>query len=212
MAEGMGAGGMAGRRALGWLILGGGIAAVAVLAWQSAQPPRGNRDSAPGRTARRTRWGEYAVTGHSVTIARPRAELYAFWRRFANLPQFMANLDSVAEEEGLTRWTIRAPMGRTVEVRTRIVTDQPGEVIAWRSVEGSEIDTSGKVMFADAPAGRGTVVTAIIAWDPPFGALGQMVARASGRAPGVQSRHELKRFKMLMETGEIATARRRPEE
>jgi uncharacterized membrane protein len=89
------------------------------------------------------------------------------------------------------------------------VTDRTDEVVAWRSVEGSQIDTSGKVTFADAPEGRGTIVTAIIAYDPPFGGLGQIVAKIAKREPALQLRQELKRFKMLMETGEIATAAHR---
>lgn len=203
---------MAGKSRVGWVILGGGIAALAVYAYANAGQNRGNRDSAPGHTARRWRWGDYAVEAYTVTIARPRSELYAFWRRFQNLPQVMENVDSITEDGETTTWTIRAPMGQTVQVQTRIVTDQPDEVIAWRSVEGSEIDTSGKIMFTDAPAGRGTTVTALIAWNPPFGPLGQIVAKAAGREPAIQARHELKRFKMLMETGEIATAHRRPAE
>lgn len=201
---------MDGRSRLGWVLLGGGVAAVAVLAYRNATAvPRGNQDDAPGRTARRWRWGGMAVDGYSVTITRPRPELYAFWRRFQNLPQVMENVESVSESGEEARWTIRAPMDRTVEVVTRVVTDRPDEVIAWASVEGSEIETSGKVMFADHPGGRGTVVTAIIAWNPPFGMLGQLVAKVAGREPAAQSRHELKRFKMLMETGEIATAQSR---
>lgn len=192
---------------LGWVLLGGGMAAVAVLAYRSAtMPQRGNRDDAPGHTARRWQWGGMAVDGYAVTIARPRAELYDFWRRFGNLSQVMEAVEDVTETEDEARWTIRAPMGGTVEIMTRVVTDRPDEVIAWQSVEGSEIETSGKVMFTDAPAGRGTVVTAIIAWTPPYGLAGQLVAKVSGRDPAAQTRHELKRLKMLMETGEIATA------
>lgn len=203
---------MAGRNRAGWVILGGGVAALAVLAYVNAGRPRGNQDSAPGHAARRWRWGGYAVEAYTVTIARPRSELYAFWRRFQNLPQVMENVDTITEDGDTTRWTIRAPMGQTVEVATRIVTDRPDELIAWSAVEGSQIDTSGKVMFADAPGGRGTQVTAIIAWDPPFGPLGQLIAKATARAPAMQARHELKRLKMLMETGEIATSARRPAE
>jgi uncharacterized membrane protein len=167
-------------------------------------------DSAPGRTARRHRFGDYAVTGRTVTIHRPRHEVYEFWRKFSNLPRFMENVEQVEEDGDITHWTIRAPAGMTVTLDTRITEDRPGEQIAWRSVEGSDIRTEGKLLLRDAPGGRGTIVTAIIAWVPPAGDLGQALAKLWGREPELQTRHELKRLKMLMETGEIATARRRP--
>jgi uncharacterized membrane protein len=119
----------------------------------------------------------------------------------------MENVERIEEVGDLTRWTIRAPAGQTVTLDTRIVDDRPGELIAWRSVEDSDIRTDGKLILRDAPAGRGTIVTAIIAWVPPTGELGQLLAKLWGREPAVQSRHELKRLKMLLETGEIATAR-----
>jgi uncharacterized membrane protein len=167
-------------------------------------------DSAPGRTARRTRFGNYAVTGRSVTINRPREEIFALWRDFSNLPRFMENVVSVsALGDDVTRWVIKAPAGATVNIDTRIVAERPGEEIAWQSVPSSQIGTRGKVMFHDALDGRGTVVEAIIAYKPPLGEAGRLLAKLAGREPAIQGRRELKRLKMLLETGEIATARRR---
>lgn len=163
-------------------------------------------DDAPGRTAKQARFGGYAVTGRSVTIDRPREEIYAFWRDFSNLPKFMENIEEAREvEPGLSQWKIRAPLGQTVTVKSRIVNDRPGEQIAWRSTEDSGIETEGKAMFRDAPGGRGTIVTAIIAYKPPMGMLGQAVAKLFQAEPSVQARRDLKRLKMLMETGEVAT-------
>ncbi|NWG47141.1 MAG: SRPBCC family protein [Alphaproteobacteria bacterium] len=164
-------------------------------------------DSAPGRTARRARFGGYSVVGRTVTIRKPRQELYDYWRDFANLPRFMESVKEVAVEGDLTRWTIAAPAGRTVSVETRIVEDRPGELIAWRSTEGSDIDTEGRVHFKDARGGRGTEVEAIIAYKPPAGELGRLIATLFQSEPALQGRRELKRLKMLMETGEIATSR-----
>ena len=181
----------------------------AVAVWQARRRDYGPADSAPGRTARRRRFADMAVVGRSVTINKPRAELFAFWRDFSNLPQFMENVEAVRVEGDLTTWTIRAPAGRTVEVKTRIVAEKPGEQIAWRSVEGSDIETEGKVMFRDAPGDRGTEVEALIAYRPPAGTAGQMIAKLFQTEPAIQSRREMKRFKMLMETGEVSTNRNR---
>jgi uncharacterized membrane protein len=167
-------------------------------------------DDAPGRSARQRRFGDYAVAHRTVTIGRPRAGLFAFWRDFSNLPRFMQNVRAVEDTGADTlRWTIDGPAGRPVRIETRIVEERDGELIAWRSVEGSEIETEGKVSFRDAPADRGTEVTAIVAYKPPFGELGRFVATAFQKEPAVQGRRELKRFKMLMETGEVATSRNR---
>lgn len=194
-----------------WLALGvSAILGAAGYAWWarsrryeiSHHPP----DSAPGWTARQRRFGGYAVTGRTVTIDRPRHELYAFWRDFANLPQFMEHVLAVSAAGETSRWTIAGPAGRDVTVETRIIEDRPGELIAWRSTEASDIDAEGKVMFRDAPGKRGTEVEAIIAYKPPAGELGRWIAKIFQAEPSVQGRRELKRFKMLMETGEIATS------
>ena len=194
--------------------VGVGVAATGVAALlagrqrEAGHPP----DDAPGRTAKKNRFGEYEVVGHVVTIDRPRAELYAFWRDFSNLSTFMENIDRV-QPTGQNRfvWTIKAPAGQTVDVETEIVTDRPDELIAWRSVEGSDIDTEGRVAFRDAGQ-RGTTVEAIVAYKPPGGELGQIIAKLFQREPNIQGRQELKRFKMLMEAGEIATAERKDQD
>jgi uncharacterized membrane protein len=113
---------------------------------------------------------------------------------------------------GLSVWTIRAPGGQKVEVRTEVLDERDGELIAWRSVEGSDIETDGRVEFRDAPGERGTRVTVCMAYKPPAGAIGKTIAKAFLREPAIQARHDLKRFKMLMETGEITTSARRRED
>ena len=175
----------------------------------SDKPKRvGNRrhDDAPAHATRDTP-GDYEVTGRSVLINKPRRELYAYFRDFQNLPRFMENLKAVRPQGGKTStWVVKAPAGRTVEVETEVVADRKGELIAWASTPNSSIKTEGRVEFRDAPGGRGTYVTLVIAYDPPGGVVGKWAAKLFRREPEVQARVELKRFKMLMETGEIATS------
>ncbi|MBO82611.1 SRPBCC family protein [Citromicrobium bathyomarinum] len=174
----------------------------------------GGGDDAP-QFARRSNHGDHALVGRTVTIRKPAAELYAFWRDFSNLPQFMENVESIAEQGGArsrATWTIKAPGGTTVELRTEIVGETENERIAWASVEGSDIETRGEVTFTPAPGDRGTRVSLHIEYDAPGGAVGRAIAKAFQREPEVQARHDLKRFKMLMETGEIATSARRKSE
>lgn len=188
----------------GATLLGIGLA----LYWRNRFDGRGSRDSAPGHTARRSRFGGYTVIGRSVTIHADRGTLYDQWRDFGNLPRFMENVKAVRTEGDVSTWTIAAPRG-SVTVKTRIVSDRPGEEIAWRSTEDSDIDTEGKVSFRDAPGGRGTVVEARIAYRQPGGAVGRGAAFLTGTDPRQQARRDLKRFKMLMETGEVTSSRLR---
>jgi uncharacterized membrane protein len=164
-------------------------------------------DAAPGRAARRRRFGGYTVTGRTVTIARPRHEVYAFWRDFANLPRIMENVEDIAATGDDTyRWRIAGPAGRAIMLDTRTVNVRENEQIAWRSIEGSEIEAEGKISFRDAPGGRGTAVEAIIAYKPPAGELGRWVAKLFQSEPSIQARRDLKRLKMILETGEVAAS------
>lgn len=149
---------------------------------------------------------EKAVTGFAVTINRPRAELYGFWRDFPNLATFMENIESVSTiDDKTTHWAVKAPAGKTVEWDAILTEDRPDELIAWESAPGADVKNAGRVEFRDAGP-RGTIVTATIAYDPPGGKIGEIAAKLFGREPAVQARRELRRFKMLMETGEIANS------
>lgn len=185
------------------------IGAVAFGSFLSHRHRRRGRDDAPDY-ARRNPGGEMASVGRTLTIRHSRYELYDFWRDFSNLPKFMENLEEVRSQEsdGASTWRIKAPGGKIVDVETKVVDEQKGERIAWESVEGSDIRTRGEVRFEDAPGDRGTRVSLILDYDPPAGALGRTVAKLFMREPQVQARHDLKRFKMLMETGEISTSAR----
>lgn len=154
-------------------------------------------------------WDEAALAGRTVTINRPRQELYAFWRDFRNLATFMENVESVTPGDGgRSHWVIKSP-GGTVEWDSILTEDVPGEVLAWESAEGADIKNAGRIEFRDNSAGRGTEVSAVIAYEPPGGDLGKLIAKLFQKEPKIQARRELRRFKQLMETGEIATARRR---
>jgi len=156
--------------------------------------------------ARETARDESSITASVVTINRPAQELYDFWRDFANLPRVMENIERItATDVRRSTWVVKAPAGRTVEWDAIVTEDQPGKLIAWQSVEGSEVRNSGRVEF-HAVAGRGTVVRAVIAYDPPGGAIAQLIAKLFQREPAMQSRRDLRRFKQYMETGEISTS------
>jgi uncharacterized membrane protein len=147
------------------------------------------------------------LVGRSVTINRPREELYSSWRDFYNLPQFMHNVHSVTiKDQTHSHWVIEAPAGKTVEWDSQITRDDPGRLIAWQSLEGASVRNSGQVEFLDSPDNRGTVVRVTLTYDPPAGTVGKLIAKLLQKDPKVQARQDLRRFKQLMETGEISTA------
>jgi uncharacterized membrane protein len=140
----------------------------------------------------------------SVTINKPIAEVYRFWRNFENLPQFMRHLESVAaREEGISHWVAKGPAGMKVEWDARIINEVDNKVIGWQSLEGSTISTAGSVNFDDTE--HGTRVRVHLQYNPPAGRLGAAVARLFGEEPTQTVREDLRRFKQLMETGEIPT-------
>jgi uncharacterized membrane protein len=153
--------------------------------------------------------GADTLVGRSVTIRRPRAELYAYWRDFSKLATFMENVERVDVLDGnRSHWVVKAPGGKTVEWTARITDEKEGEYIAWASEEGADVPNSGRIAFRDAQADRGTIVTATILYDPPAGVVGKLIAKMFQREPAIQARRDLRRFKQLMETGEVATGAR----
>lgn len=198
-----------------WMGVGVGVAAAtlgAAFLWgRKSSSPTDNAklisDAPPhvlrGDAATRVQ-GDMTVVGRTVTIGCPRQELYDFWRGFDRLPQFMENVRKVERvDDETSRWTIKGPGGRDVEIISRLVEDVPGSKLAWESASDSDLDTSGVIEFIEAPAGRGTYVRFLMAYDPPGGALGRGIAKLLQREPTIQARRDLRRFKQLMETGEV---------
>jgi uncharacterized membrane protein len=199
----------------GRALIGAGIAVAAVgaagflLARRSADvhDDGQNVSDAPGHTWRR-KTGRYeeGLVGRTVTINKSREDLYRAWRDFTKFPSFMENVDAVEDlGDGRSKWTIKAPLGSTVEIITRITEDQPGQTIGWKSEPDSQIETEGRVDFIEVAPGRGTGVRLTMRYTPLGGLPGRTIAKILQREPNVQARRDLRRFKMLQETGEIAT-------
>jgi uncharacterized membrane protein len=147
----------------------------------------------------------------SMTILSDPNTLYGFWRVLENLPRFMKNVESVREEEGgRSHWVVRAPAGRTVAWDAVIIEERPAELLSWRSEAGADIENAGSVRFRPAPEGRGTEVTVRLSYNPPAGKAGAAIAKIFGKEPEQQVREDLRRFKELIETGEIPTNEMRP--
>jgi uncharacterized membrane protein len=147
----------------------------------------------------------------AVTVNRPREEVYRFWRDVRNLPRFMRHLVSVtAIDERRSHWVARAPAGRTVEWDAELIEDRAPERLAWRSLPGGDVDHAGAVTFTDAPAGRGVEVRVVLEVTPPAGTLGNVIARLFGESPVQQVTEDLRRFKQVLEAGEVPTTDGQP--
>ena len=140
----------------------------------------------------------------SVTINRPRMEVYQFWRKLEHLPVFMQHLESV-REDGPTRshWVVRGPAGSSIEWDAEITREDPGRALEWHTLEGSEVANEGAVQFVDALGDRGTEVYVKLQYDAPAGSAGAAVAKLFGEEPSQQLRDDLRRLKQVLETGEV---------
>lgn len=153
--------------------------------------------------------GEKSV--HVVTVNKPADELYRYWHNFANLPRFMQHLEAVQDlGEGRSHWRAKAPLGQSVEWDATIINEVENELIGWQSVEGAQVNNAGSVRFRPAPADRGTEVRVTLSYEPPAGKVGVAIAKILGEEPGRQVSDDLRRFKQLMETGELPTNDRQP--
>jgi uncharacterized membrane protein len=140
----------------------------------------------------------------SITVNAPPDTVYAAWRDFEGLPTFMYHLESVTDTgDGRSHWVAKGPAGTTVEWDAEIVDDVPGQRIAWRSVEGASVKNAGTVRFRPASADQGTEVYVELSYTPPAGALGAVVAKVFGEEPGQQVADDVRRFKQIVETGEV---------
>jgi len=140
----------------------------------------------------------------SIEVGRSPAELYAFWRDVENLPKItdvLASVESMGET--WSRWTIRG-VGTELTWDSEITADRENEMIGWRSKEGSSIETAGYVRFS--PGRDGTVVRVALEYSLPAGKIGAALASIFGNRPGAVIEDALRRFKQLMETGEVARA------
>jgi uncharacterized membrane protein len=139
-----------------------------------------------------------------VTVNKPIEEVYNFWKDPRNYAQFMDQIESVHPTTGgLSRWKVKAPPGLSVEWNAKVVNDVPNELIRWTSVDSDNVDSTGTVRFETAPGNRGTVVTLEIEYKPKGGRLGAKVAKLFAAIPKTQLKNDLRRFKQIMEIGEV---------
>lgn len=155
--------------------------------------------SSPVTSVRR---GEGVRVDERIVLSRSRAEVYRFWRDLRNLPRFMDHLEAVTVvDERRSHWIAKGPAGSRVEWDAEIHHEIPNELLAWRSLPGSDVDNAGSVHFTPTENGD-TEVRVVLRYDPPAGKLGAAVARLFGEDPSRQVGEDLRRLKQVVEAGE----------
>jgi uncharacterized membrane protein len=172
------------------------------------------RNTAKGRRVSpvaSVRRGEGIKVEKSVVVNRPVREVYRFWRNFENLPRFMDHLEGVTViDETRSHWIAKAPAGAKVEWDAVIHNEIEDELIAWRSLPGSDVSNAGSVHFTPLGDGSQTEVRVVLSYDPPAGKVGAAVAKLLGEEPSKQVEDDLRRFKQVMEAAEAPGNSRHP--
>jgi len=142
----------------------------------------------------------------AYTVNKSASDLFDFWRNLENLPKFMTHLQEVIVlDEKRSHWKAKAPAGTSVEWDAQIINEEKDKLISWRSLEGASVQSTGSVRFIET-GDRGTEVRVVLEYIPPGGQVGKLVARLFGEEPSQQIQEDLRRFKQLMEAGEIPTS------
>ena len=142
----------------------------------------------------------------SVEVRRSPMELYHFWHQLTNLPEIMPHVVSVTVEDSRSHWVVAGPFGKQVEWDAEFINEKPGELIAWQSLPGSDVQSAGSVRFEPIGDGQSTRVRVVLEYLPPAGKAGAFLAHLLGSAPDQQLETDLGRFKERMESGTGSTA------
>lgn len=170
------------------------------------------REPIPARRSRPTvRSSKGVKMEKAVTINRTPEELFAFWRNFTNLPRVMEHVEWVdCHDEKRSRWRIRRPNGKFLEWEAEIINEHPNELIAWRTLEGSDVRHAGTIRFRPAPGARGTEVKLAVEYEVGGGKFTSAIAKLFRHSPEQQIREDLRHFKQIMEAGEVPTLEGQP--
>ena len=144
--------------------------------------------------------GDGVPVTKTIRIAAPVDQVFAYWRNLENFPQWMTHVREVRYVGGdRYRWTVDGPAGAPVSWESELLNVVENREMTWRSVEGSQVEHTGRVRFE--PDGDGTRVHVQLRYSPPGGAIGHVVAKAFGTDPKSAMDEDLQRLKSLVETG-----------
>jgi uncharacterized membrane protein len=145
----------------------------------------------------------------TLNVSVPIEQVWALWSNFENFPRFMRHLREVRRlDERRSQWIAAGPAGISVEWNAETTEWLPREKIAWRSVAGSRVTTSGVVRFRRA-GDQVTEIDVRLSYTPPAGALGHAVATLFGVDPKHSMDEDMVRLKSLLEDGSTSSGKGR---
>lgn len=128
-------------------------------------------------------------------------EVYSYWRNLNNLSASIRHLlDVEIVDETISHWKSNI-LGNMMPVdwKARIVKDEPGKLIGWRSAPGTLIGHVGRVQFNPSEDGTGTLLKIVLSYQPPGGGLGIGLARILNPYLEYLLKKEIKNFKHKVE-------------
>jgi uncharacterized membrane protein len=145
----------------------------------------------------------------TMTIACSPELLYALWRDLNLVPKWQERIVRVVDlGEGRSSWAMRLTDDRELEWTSFFTVEDPALRMAWKSEddlgEQTEIQLAGQVIFEPALNGRGTVVRLTQQFRLPGGKFASFFTAPHLRSPEAYVRENLRHFKQLAETGEVA--------
>ncbi|WBB65366.1 SRPBCC family protein [Micromonospora sp. WMMD812] len=137
-----------------------------------------------------------------VTIERPVADVFSFYRDLENLPRFLGDVLGVERTGPATyRWTIEGPLGVRLRSTVRLTEERTNELIRYETRTAPGMRTEWAVHFAPGSGPTRTEVHEVLT--TPLGRLGHAALILIGKPPATEVAANLRRLKQLLETGEV---------
>lgn len=137
-------------------------------------------------------------TTKSIIVQGEASEIYDLWADFTQFPRFMKNIESVTKTgETTSHWVMKGPLGTRWEWDAETTRLEKEKRIAWRSLDGGDLKTSGQVTFNQLPNGQ-TEVTVLLQYVPPAGKAGEAFAELLAH-PDRRLTEDLQNFKAYAE-------------
>lgn len=157
-------------------------------------------------------WKNSEAVSRSITIGKPRSEVFAFLKEPQNIGELIPWVDTVEwTGETSSRWTATAAMGKKLHCNVNLQEQQPDTLLRWDTGVDSMWRHDIALHFSDAPGDRGTEVKAVIVGKPGLGELGYAAASAIAQFTDKALLNLLHSIKQRLETGEVSTNNMRPE-
>lgn len=139
----------------------------------------------------------------TIHFSAPLENVFAFWGRYAEFPQYTKHVREVLElEEGRSRWRVIGPAGIETTWNAIITKCVPNRELAWRTEPDSLVQHAGVLKFRDTGDGT-TTMHLKITYNPFAGVIGHGIVRLIGGDLKTLLEADLLRIKTVLDDGVI---------